>query len=339
MFVGYAPVNALPDGASMTRTIARFLTLSAFAIAALGTRSAAADDLFSSISNDSVFSGSATPGAAPTPARGDDKVERVQRVLNITQLTDLLRDAGLEPTADETAASIKLQHARWTFTVILGLDEEREQILLLMLLSDFEGKPALSSERLLALLSANRDQRPASFSYSDKHKRIELMMSVANDAISPRLLREEVRRLANMAEGTAGLWEIAAEQPAGATAAASAAKPAAGQVINVPAQKGAAATQPTAASSALAGKWSAARSAKEAFAMQLNADNTFVLVFVKDGKQSRSTGQFTLSGNQLTLSTTEGGKFSGSVTGVTAKSFDFTPPGKAASKLTFQRST
>ena len=73
----------------------------------------------------------------------------------------------------------------------------------------------------------------------------------------------------------------------------------------------------------------------EAFAIQLNANSTFVLVYVKDGKQTRSTGQFTLAGSTLTLSGSDGVKFNGTIGGVTAKTFEFTPP--SGIKLTFQK--
>jgi hypothetical protein len=163
------------------------------------------------------------------------------------------------------------------------------------------------------------------------------MMSLDNDSISPRLMREELRRLAQMAENTASLWEVAANNVA-ASAPAAGGKPAGQNItINTSAakQNAAAPAAGTSTASSLLGKWSAARSEKEAFAIQLNADNTFVLVYVKDGKQSRSSGQFTLSGGQLTLTGSDGAKFSGSVGSVTAKTFDFTPPSTA--KLTFQK--
>jgi hypothetical protein len=88
----------------------------------------------------------------------------------------------------------------------------------------------------------------------------------------------------------------------------------------------------------LVGKWSAVRSAKEAFALQLNTDGSFVLVYVKDGKQSRSTGKYALSDGLLTLTTSDGSKFSGSLGNVSARSFEFIPQ-SAASKLTFQRAS
>jgi hypothetical protein len=324
----------------MTRQLTlAILCLSALVWAGQAARPAAADDLFSSIPIDSVFTPPSTD-TKTTPARSDEKAERIQRVLNITQLTDILRDAGLEPEAEEAAVLVKLQQSRWTFPIVLGLDEQREQIVMLVRLADFAGKPALSSDRLLALLGASRDLRPAFFSYSDKNKRIELMMSLNNDSISPRLMREELRRLAQMAENTASLWEVAATNNTAAAAPAAPAtggKPAGqGITINTNSTKQNTAA-PAAASNAssLLGKWSAARSEKEAFAIQLNADNTFVLVYIKDGKQSRSSGQFTLAGGQLTLAGSDGAKFSGSVSGITAKTFEFTPPSSA--KLTFQK--
>jgi hypothetical protein len=316
----------------MTRPLSySLLCLAALIGASCVAHRAAADDLFSSIPIDTVFN---PPSASttPTPARPDDKSERIQRVLNITQLTDILRDAGLEPEAEEASVLVKLQHARWTFTVVLGLDEQREQIVLIMRLADLTGKPALSSDRLLAMLSASRELRPAFFSYSDKNKRVELILGIANDAISPRLLRDQIRRLAQMAEGTAGLWEaqaantnVAATSPTASAGAKNAAAPPAGAATAAAPSTG----------NGLLGKWSAARSDKEAFAIQLNADNTFVLVYIKDGKQSRSTGQYALAGGQLTLTGSDGTKFAGTLGTVTAKSFEFTPPTSA--KLTFQK--
>jgi hypothetical protein len=321
------------------------LCLAALALAAATAPGARADDLFSSIPTD-VF---APKTEDAQPLRPTEKTERIQRVLNISQLTDILRDAGLEPEADESTVQVKIQHARWTFPIVLGLDESRGQIVVLVRLADLAGKPALTADRLLALLSAGREIRPASFTYSEKNKRIELLVSIDNDAISPRMLREELRRLTQLAESTVGLWEVssvsniagtAPAAPASPTAPAAGAKPNSQNLtINTNTPKNAAAppagAQAAGSQSALLGKWSAARSAKEAFAMQLNADGTFVLVYVKDGKQSRSTGRFTLSSGQLTLTGSDGTQFSGGISGVTARSFEFAPPSGA--KLTFQK--
>jgi len=304
----------------------------------------AADDLFSRVPIDSVFTPPARQSAVPGPGGQMPQPEVGKRVLNINQLVDLLRDSGLEPESDgEKTATVKLQHARWTFPVMLGLTEERDQLLFVLLLSGLESKTALSQEQLLALLAANVEHRPAVFSYSEKRKRLELLSSLPNEEITPRVIRDELRRLASAAESTAALWESSGGSATGSGPAPAVTAPAAPPqtAATPPAQatRPAAAAPAKAASVNLIGKWSAARSNKEAFALQLNSDGTFVLVYVKDGKQSRSTGKFALADGQLTLTTSDGSKFSGSLSNASARSFEFIPQSSAASKLTFQRAS
>jgi uncharacterized protein (TIGR03066 family) len=161
---------------------------------------------------------------------------------------------------------------------------------------------------------------------------------VANLQVSGESLRDELSKMAAIAESTANLWEVnaAGAAPAPAVTAPAISAPSNQPVVN---NQTAPAQAPSAGASNFVGKWSAARSASEAFAMQLNNDGSFVLVFVKDGKQSKSSGKFTLGGNQLVLTTSDGGKFTGQVANLTAKSFEFTPVGGKASKLTFQRAS
>lgn len=331
----------ISSGAAMTRFFAYpVICLTAISLSALLAGSVAADDLFSTIPLDKVFS-KPTNGNQDEP-KPTEKTEKAVRVLNQSQLNDLLRDAGLEPEAGETVANLKFVQTRFTFNVAVGLDETRQQILILLRLADLEGKPALTADRLLTMLTINRDLRPVMFAYSEKNKRLELLRGLDNDQISPRMLREEIKRLAGIAEGTSSVWEVSAAPttPAAPAPTATAAAPTArtaGPVTQQTAPPAAAQAAPAAPAANLVGKWSASRTAKEAFAMQLNADSTFVLVYVKDGKQSKSVGKFTTASGQLTLTTTDGGKFAGNVSNLTAKSFDFTPPTNAAGKLTFQK--
>lgn len=294
-----------------------------------------ADELFSRVPIDKVF----TPtGPSPSPEIGPrQSIERGQKVLSISQLADLLRDAGLEPQVDEEVekiANVRLQHARGIFEISLALTDNRDEIEMVLRLTDLDGKQ-LPAEKLLALLAANREHQPAVFSFSEKRKRLELWRSVTNIDISPRALREELRRLTTIAESTAGLWDI------GLAAAPSPAPQQGTQPAPAPQPAPSTGQPPTANTllSTLTGKWSAARSAKEAFAMALNADGSFVLVYVKDGKQSRSTGRFTLQGTQLSLNGSDGSKLSGTISSVTEKSFEFTPQGSSAGKLSFQKAS
>jgi hypothetical protein len=340
----------------MTRSIVTW-TLSAAALSTLAVSFCApnvtrADDLFSRVQINSVFS--QTRSTANSPNNGQfppEGAERRQKVLNIGQLVDLLRDGGLTGQADgDTSVALELPHARGPFPVVIGLSEDREQLVVLMLLSQLDAQQTLSTDRLLGLLAANKEHRPVMFSYSDSRKRIELVLSLTNQEISGRLLRDEMQRLAAIADSTASLWEIApangaiAAQPAPqATAPQATAPQAAAPSATAAAPRQVPAAAPTqvaaAAAAGLVGRWSAARTASEAFAILLNNDGTFTLVYVKDGKQSQSKGQYSIASGQLVLTTAEGAKFSGNLTNVTSKSFDFNPSGSTAGKLTFQRAS
>ena len=265
--------------------------------------------------------------------------------VTLTRVVELLEEAGLTATIDgENAATLQLKHNRFNFPIAISLDADREKVRLQMQLTDLNGQPAIASERLLGLLATNMDFQPMFFSFSDKRKRIELVSSVANAQTSAESLRDELSKMAAIAESTANLWETTAAGAAAAPAvtAPNVTAPSTQPVINnqaAPSQLNAQTQPQSAGASNFVGKWSAARSQSEAFAMQLNTDGSFVLVFVKDGKQSKSSGKFTLGGNQLILTTSDGGKFTGQVANLTAKSFEFTPVGGKASKLTFQRAS
>jgi hypothetical protein len=307
------------------------------------SHSARADELFSRVPIDSVFAPT-SPAPAGSQAAPRQVLERGQKVLSVSQLADLLRDAGLEPEIEaERFVNVKLQYAKWTFDLALALTESRDEIEVVLKLNELESSQ-LPADKLLALLAANREHQPAVFAFSEKRKRLELWRSVTNIDVSPRTLRDEMRRLTAIAESTANLWETANSGGSPLATAPVATQAAPPNAVATPSGPAPATTpqasQPAAkAASPLTGKWSAARSAKEAFALLLKDDGTFVLVYVKDGKQTRSTGQFTLSGTQLTLAGSDGGKLAGTVGNVTATSFEFTPQAGSAAKLTFQKAS
>jgi hypothetical protein len=151
------------------------------------------------------------------------------------------------------------------------------EICLSFLLTRLDAQKPVSSDRLLGLLGANRKLQPAFFSYIEERKQIELSSSFPNGQVGPKMLREMLQNLSNVAEETANLWDLDGKSAPN-----------------------------------LVGKWSAARSNAEAFAMQLNGDGSFVLVSVKNGKQSKAAGRFTFTGGQLALAVSDGGKLVGS---------------------------
>src|SRR5262245_20678994 len=172
-------------------------SLSAVALSVLLAGGAMAEDeLFTRIPIDTVFN--KTPETPSAPARSTTP-EKSVRVLNIEQLGELLKETGMEAEVGETAATVKVEQGKRTFTTLLGLDEGRGQIVVIMRLADMEGK-SLPAEKLLMMMTVNRDLRPAMFSYSEKNKRLELVMSLENDEISGRKLKDEVKRLAGIAD-------------------------------------------------------------------------------------------------------------------------------------------
>jgi hypothetical protein len=212
--------------------------------------------------------------------------------------------------------------------VLITTDEEKREVMLVLLLSVVKDQKQLSAAKLLELLSASREHAPAYFAYSSKRQRIELYRTLENRTLSGELLKTEINRLAAIAKETEGLWnlESTATTPPAATS---------------PAQSTPATPTSPAAEGAtlLVGKWSASRSAKEAFALQLNANGKYVLVHVNQGQQTKSTGQFTLTGQLLTLIGDDGTKLTGQIAGQTAKQFQFSPAGGKSAALTFRKAS
>lgn len=254
-------------------------------------------------------------------------------------MAQLVSQAGLDPKAvSENVVSTKIQHETWSFPTLVTTSDDRSQVILVLLLAVLEDEQRLSADKLLELMNANRDEAPAFFAYSTKRKRIELYRTLENDGITSEQLRGEISRLAEIAARTQGLWKL--ETQAGAkpasppTKAGAASKPATAKPPTGPVPR----TAPSAKAD-LVGRWSAAKSKTEAFAMQLKADGTFVLVHVNQGKQTRSTGRFTLSGQSLTLAGSDGSKLAGDIRSISDKEFSFQPTGGKAGSLTFKKAS
>ncbi len=311
----------------------------------LGT-AAKADELFSRISMDSAFSTPPNTAEKASVTQTDEPQEQGRRVLSLNELADILSSASLEPqNNDDKLLTIKFQHGQRSFPVALRLSQDFERILVEVTLTQIDPQKPLAADRLLALLDANRQLQPAFFAFASDSRQLQFCTSFPNGEAGPKMIRGLLDQLTGVAEQTAGIWDTT-----GKAKATSAANQTAAPVQPNNANQANAAIQPNATTQAtaaiqsneangetsLVGRWSAARSATDAFAMQLNADGSFVLVSVKDGNQTRSTGKFTLGGGQLTLATAEGRRLAGALSNVSPANFDFTPAGSAA-KLTFTK--
>jgi len=89
----------------------------------------------------------------------------------------------------------------------------------------------------------------------------------------------------------------------------------------------------------LTGKWTAVKSNTEAFAAEFKADGKFVLVYVRQGKQTRSSGTFLIDSQTLTLNGDTGLKLSGALKSVSNAEFQFSPATTSGSPspLSFKR--
>ena len=302
------------------------------------------DSLFSHTPINSVF---VQPGANPSMERGRgaptqprEGGEPAKRLAGAPDLAQLIGQAGLDAKAvSENVVSTKVQHESWSFPALVTTSDDKNQVILILLLSVLKDDQQVPADKLLELMNASRDHAPAFFAYSSKRKRVELYRTLDNQDISPDQLRGEIARLAEGAAQTQDLWKLEASAPSASPPAGQkpvaasrpqSAKPVAtgGQSIK--------SSRPGSANS-LVGRWSASRSKTEAFAMQLKADGTFVLVHVNQGKQTRSTGKFTLAGQSLTLAGSDGNKLAGDISPVSEQEFRFQPSGGKAGSLTFKK--
>ncbi len=319
------------SGAVMLKSTVFSLTLGA--IATLASAAFAADSLFSEVPINSVFGKPGTaPPAPPAVSPGAPAEQRPSDGRGGAEtIMAAVKEAGFEPKQlNAQVVSTKVQLDKWSFPVLVTTDEDKQEVMLVLLLSVVKDQKQLPSAKLLELLSASREHAPAYFAYSSKRQRIELYRTLENRTPSAELLKTEINRLASIAKATEGLWNLdnAAAAPPTTTSPAQT-NPA------VPASPAA----PAAGATSLVGKWSASRSTKEAFALQLSANGKYVLVHVNQGKQTKSSGQFTFTGQALTLAGDDGTKLTGQIAGQTAKQFQFSPAGGKSAALTFRKAS
>ena len=272
---------------------------------------AANDNLLSDVRIDSVF-------ASHSDSTRVTGQKSPQRVRDVEELSRLLSRAEFETeSSGDRTVKVRKKLDRWTFDVFVTISEDERHIEITFALSTVKDAGQVDAEKLLALMEISRKQVSSQFSFSRTGKRIELVSQLDNDSVTAQILRDEINRLAVLAKENESVWRIGSEVPTG----------------NVAETRGK--TVPVETGNTLTGNWSAARSATEAFALRFNEDGTFVLVYVKSGKQTRSNGKFTQDGTSLALVGDRGLKLSGKLTVESQTRFQFQPNGSAA--LTFRK--
>lgn len=287
----------------------------------------AAEELFSKVPVRSVFATSSDQAHPGDASRGNGSGEQqVPRVSSQEQLATLLQAAGFDTTnVKDRAVMVNLQRGSWTLPTLFVLGEQN-QIWLIMLLSSASSQELIPQEKLLELLTANQDIAPGFFTFSKQRLRAELYWPLPQSAWEANQVRATLERMIEVALQHEKSWDFS-------TLAATDNK----QGKETPAEPDSAERADVAqAAPVITGKWAAAKSNEEAFALQLNEDRSFVLIHVKGTTTNRANGTFAIENNQLTLSSADGTKIVGTLSVKSQNEFDFQPT-KAPTPLGFKR--
>lgn len=316
--------------------MSKSLSLLALTILMVASRSSAmADDsdLFSDVRTDSVFSSPSTGGSNSGGGSSSRK-----RITKAAELRDMLKSVGFEAkVVNNRIVSTQKELAPWTFPVMVELTEDETRVnIVLGLRSITDTSSELTADKLLQMMQASQQNAPALFTYNSGRQRTEVTSTLKNRGLTGETLRDEVNRLAIAAKTNETVW-AAEEQPEQETQPENT-QPQTTQPQNTPPQT----TQPPQQNSPnptarLVGRWSAARSATEAFAVEFKADLTFNLVYVNNGQQTKSSGNYRLENGSLTLTGTDGTQTQGSLTLDSNTQFTLTLPKTAA--LVFRKAS
>lgn len=291
--------------------MARFLLLSIAILTAMIPSAMADDSLLSDVRIDSVYGSGSQSAKNASP--------KTVRVRNSGRIRELLSDAGFEPAdSNDRAVKITKKLDPWSFPVFVSISEDERHLEVTLALSVVKDADSVKTETLLGLMDINRKYAPAQFLFNRTKRRTELFARLNNDGITAQSLRDEINRLAVLAKENETFWNLGgAATPDG--------------ISEKPKKSAANATD-----APLTGTWSAARSGKEAFALRFGADGKFVLVYIKDGKQTRSNGQFEMKDATLVLAGEKGLRLTGTLQRTSDSQFRFQP--KNSTALTFRKS-
>lgn len=283
------------------------------------------DDLFSKVSIDAPFAQIRDADDTPAPL-----APRGSRITGASAVTSLLQEANFRTKSISTrVVATEIKRDKWNIPVRVSVfydDDQLELALLLKALGNDYSEADVSSEKLLELMAASRNFAPAFFAYDAEHKRIELRQRISNRGVTTAHLKRQLERLADIAIDNEAAWNLA--------------KPTATEppATKPPATKPTTAPPPATSSlsvSALLGTWAADRGKDEAIALKLDADGKFILAIAKGSDTSRSNGTFSLSGQTLNLTASDGTKLNGTVSLNGTNGFDLQLPG--SNKLRFTK--
>lgn len=307
------------------------LSLAAIAFLCMLSPATAEDELFSDVEINSVFSSK----PATEDDNRSDSIESA-RVRSVEHLGRLLRieGFGFERVRSRTyAATTTLKD--WSFPTLVTLSENNERIGFILGLVQYEEMAKLSREKMLEMLVANQAIAPYQFSFNVDRKRTELVLVIDNRNVNSGRLSKVITKLKEVARGSLKTWND--DTSNGNMSDDAVAKNGSSQTPDAKNPPQTVVPKPTLVTTAVVvGRWQFAKSATEAFALSLTADEKFTLVQVANGKPITSNGTFSITDGDLTLNVPNGLTLVGPIEMTSADQFQFTP--KSASKpLVFDR--
>ncbi|KAA5547135.1 lipocalin family protein [Roseiconus nitratireducens] len=359
-FSGHRP-GRLPQSVSSGRLPAALLLLASATWGLASPLATAADgvpgDLLSEIKMSDVVSASATTTKL-TEDRGT--------VLGVVSLSRLLTDGGIRCEVKSQSVFVSLQAFNDATTTVsqdqeageqagvttaagkdelmeLTVDAEAGRVRVRLPLANRAPSQPVDGQPLMRLITAVSQQPRMRLQATDSA--LSLVVSVPNQKLNVTAIRKAVVELSGFADRNAAtvnaITKVDANQPDASSNAAStnAVAKASPTKPTQPKQTLPKQTQPTDPQS-LVGTWSAKVSNQDAWAIRINADQTFTMVHTRSGKNAISKGTYRIADQTLVISESGGVSLSGKLSATTAKSFRWTlldKNGKPATSLDFQK--
>ena len=232
-----------------------------------------------------------------------DSGQSTLRITSAEQLRDVMKTGGFEAeVSDVREVSTQKTLDPWTFPVTAVLSEDESVVTVRMGLTVIKDITSeLPADRLLQMMEFSRNNAGILMTYNADAKRTEISVTLPNRNLTGSQLRDQINRTAILARNSANIWRNSDSSP----------------------ETGSAVRQQQTGMQDLTGTWTAAKSDKEAFAVEFTADGKFRLVYVADGRQTKSAGTFTATEESLELTGADGFRLQGKLKKTSDTEFRF----------------
>ncbi|WP_145212147.1 lipocalin family protein [Planctomycetes bacterium TBK1r] len=281
-------------------------------------------ELFSEISMSETVADASRPPATSSKTTGT--------VLGAASLSKLLSADGIQCAVVSSAVRVEVAELlpannddapQGTLLCTVDADADRIDVVLPVdnLPVDASGnEQSVDGEKLMALLVAMQNHDHVQLVASGKT--LALHTSLSNQGVTADGLRTVAERLALAATKTTGIAATVLTKQAVAGVNTNDTPP--GRPAITSADTTSVATKATATKSAaatLVGTWSAKTSASDAWAIRFDADDNFVMVHTRSGKNSVSRGTYQTTGDRLVLSESSGVSLTGTLERTSGNAF------------------